>query len=337
MSTDTVQRSDPSLFARLVGRQRPGWITLVIGILLVLLPIGAAQLDGALGDLFSQSEWRFLFLPSVVILYILIVAPILRGRENDVIEAFRSLVLLDEESFHRVVDEASRINPIGEGIAFGAGTVLGLWIGRIATADSEGFWLNLYIPVFLGLMFGLLGWTIYIAVAGTRLTAALHRQPLRIDIFDPDAFKPVGRQSLVGALAFVGGILLGMIFGLGPTNILEWQNWVLIAILALVPVLVFFLTMRDTHRVLAAQKDKELSIVQRNIRDAGRTMMERIEAGEEVGALSAKLSALIAYEDRLQAARTWPYDTAMLRTLVVSVLVPGGAALVRAAAVLMGD
>ena len=39
------------------------------------------------------------------------------------------------------------------------------------------------------------------------------------------------------------------------------------------------------------------------------------------------ISALIAYEERLQAARTWPYNTAMLRTLFFSIIVPAGLAL----------
>ena len=41
------------------------------------------------------------------------------------------------------------------------------------------------------------------------------------------------------------------------------------------------------------------------------------------------LLALAALESRLQAARTWPYNTPMLRTLFVSVLAPGALLLAR--------
>ena len=45
------------------------------------------------------------------------------------------------------------------------------------------------------------------------------------------------------------------------------------------------------------------------------------------GTLGAEINALVAYETRLQAASTWPYDTAMLRTLFFSVIFPAVAAL----------
>jgi hypothetical protein len=51
--------------------------------------------------------------------------------------------------------------------------------------------------------------------------------------------------------------------------------------------------------------------------------MERLARQEEAGQLAHVANALLAYEQRLADARTWPYNTAMLRTLFLSVLVPG--------------
>jgi len=299
-----------------------------ISLLLILTPIGAAYLDGVLDDFLSQGYWRLLLLPPAVITYILVVSPILARMETGVIEAFRSLVLMDDDSLNRLVNEASRINPIGEVIAFGVGAAFGLWVGRTWLPDDNVFWLQLYLPLSASLMFGLLGWTIYAVVAGTRLTAELHRQPLRVDIFDIKPFEPIGRQSLIVALVFVGGTALSTIFGgLGQGSIFAWQDWLIYVLLALVTVLVFFLSMRDTHRVLAAEKKRELEAVQRNILLACRTLMKRFAANENAGTLAAEINALVAYEERLQATRTWPYDTAMLRTLFFSVILPGGLAL----------
>jgi hypothetical protein len=106
-------------------------------------------------------------------------------------------------------------------------------------------------------------------------------------------------------------------------------------LLMLVPVVVFFLNMRPTHRVLAAEKKRELAVVQRNILLACRALMARIDAQEGTGTLGAEINALVVYEERLRAASTWPYDTAMLRTLFFSVIVPGIAALVRVIAEIM--
>ena len=84
--------------------------------------------------------------------------------------------------------------------------------------------------------------------------------------------------------------------------------------------------MRDTHRVLSEEKRRQLEVVRGRIVAASRNLMSLIEAGKSGGTLGGEISALVAYEERLQAARTWPYDTAMLRTLFVSGAVPGGAA-----------
>jgi hypothetical protein len=160
------------------------------------------------------------------------------------------------------------------------------------------------------------------------LIAALHRQLLRIDLFDIKPFEPIGRQSLIIALVFVGGLLLSVLFGLGRRDFLAWPNWLVYIFLALVPIIVFFLNMRGTHRVLAAEKKRNLDAVERTILQACRTLLARIDAGQETGTLGDEINALVAYEQRLQAARTWPYNTAMLRTLFFSVIIPGGAALV---------
>lgn len=329
MSADTNGRMDRSLFARLISRRRPLFVTVGIGLALAVFPFIAAYLDGVLDDLFSEGHWRPLLLAPVVITYILVVSPILAGMEAGVIQALRPLVLIDDEHFDRLVADASRLSPIGEGISFGLGAVLGLWSGLIAASTVSSFWIGLYLPLAGSLMFGLLVWTIYAVIASTRLTAELHRQPLRVDIFDITPFEPIGRQSLVAALVFVGGILLGMVFSLERDSILLWQNWVVLGLLAIVPILAFFLNMRDTHRVLAAEKKQELDTVQRRILTSCRALTAHMDASKDTSMVAAQISALVAYEKRIQAARTWPYNTAMIRTLTFSVILPGAAALAR--------
>lgn len=329
MSTEIGQMPERSLFDKLIGRVQSPWITLGIALLLILVPLGAATLDGILGELFREGVWRGLFLAPAVIIYILAVSPIMTRAEAGVLSALRPVVQVDDERWDQLLDEATSVSPIGEGIACGAGAVFGVWLGRMWVMDADGFWLKLYLPLSAALMFGLLAWTIYVLVASTRLTTTLFRQPLRIDIFDTEPFEPVGRQSLVAALVFVGGIVLGMLFGLGADAIFAWQNWILIGFLAMVPVLVFFLSMRDTHRVLAAEKERELERVQKEILDSCRVLVEPTDEHQDTGSLADRINVLTTYEERVQAARTWPYDTAMLRTLFFSVIIPGAAALAR--------
>ena len=50
--------------------------------------------------------------------------------------------------------------------------------------------------------------------------------------------------------------------------------------------------------------------------------MEHLANGQDAAQPAQLTDALLAYEDRLKEARTWRYNTAMLRTLFISVLVP---------------
>jgi hypothetical protein len=330
MSTDVEAQRTQSLPGRLLSRSRSPWITAGIGLVLILIPLGAAQLSGVLVELIRSGHVRQILLPSAIILYILSVSPIMDRMQDGVIRAFRPLVRVDDEAFVRLVAEASRISPIGEAAAFGTGAVFGLWLGVSAFAEEGLLLLRLCLYALFSLMVGMLVWTIYGAIAGTRLTTELQRQPLQIDIFDIEPFEPIGRLSLAMALVILGGVVLAMVLGLAPDTLYDWRNWVMYVILALVSVLLFFLSMRDTHRVLAAAKKRELDAVQGQILRSCRALLERLDAGEEAGSLSAEINALVAYEKRVEATGTWPYNVAMLRTLFVSVIIPAGAAGMRA-------
>jgi hypothetical protein len=327
VATESTEKAQGSLLARLVTGETCPWCRLVAALLLLVAPMVLAGLDGVWGDFFNQGYWRIAFLPAGIVVYILVVSRILGRGDIRVIEAFRPLVLLDQNAFDALVNEASRLGARWETLAFAVGGAFGLLLGRSWLPDRELVFLGVYLTVAAGLMFGLLGWVIYASVASTRLSAQLHRQPLAFDIFDIRPFEPIGRQSLGVALVFVGGIALSTVLGGGWGSLYAWQNWVVYPLLTAVPFLVFFLNMRDTHRLLAAEKKKELEVVQKKIVSASRTLMERMDAGESTGTLGTEINALVAYESRVQAARTWPYNTSMLRTLFVSVVVPGGAAL----------
>ena len=71
--------------------------------------------------------------------------------------------------------------------------------------------------------------------------------------------------------------------------------------------------------VLKNAKAQEQWEIQRNIIDTFRALKNE---DKDVGALTTELNLWLQYEERLKSARTWPYNTAMLRTLFMSVLFP---------------
>lgn len=311
-----------SLFDRIISRPRPLWANILISLLLILAPIGAVALDGLWEVIMQQGQWRPLMTAPVVILYILAVSRWLAASDATMLSAFRPVVQIDDEAFERMVRSASHISLAGEIIAISVGMLSGLAISLPWLRGLNTFWLRVYVPLSQVLMNGLLAWIIYGAVVSTRLMTTLHRQPLKVDILDIKPFEPVGRYSLTLSLVFVGGVALGFVFGMDFTHIFSWQAWAFYLPLLTLPFIIFFLNMRGTHRLLAAEKRRVLKVVAEKLRTANAAVQARLERDESLGDLAGEYAALVAYEARLRTASTWPYNTSMLRTLFFTILVP---------------
>jgi len=91
-------------------------------------------------------------------------------------------------------------------------------------------------------------------------------------------------------------------------------------------VLVFFLNMMSTHRVMVEAKKRELSMVRDKLVAASQALKQRAakDQAEGMQALSDSFSILAweAYERRVQAVPEWPYTESIIRTLVASLLLP---------------
>jgi hypothetical protein len=286
--------------------------------------LGAAALDGALGQFFSDKQWRALAVAPMVILYIILVAPFMSRADRQAMAALRRLLPVSAEEFDRLSNRGAYVRPSGEILAAATGAAFGLVMVGLSNLGTAGFsWRLLYLWISTVAQFALLAWTIYVSIAGARMTAALHRLPMQINLFDATAFEAVGRQSLLLALVFAGGITLSLLFQTPRAEDLRLlQFWIVYLPPALAPVAVFFLNMLPTHRILAAAKQRELDETHRSMLQAYRASQQRLAAGQSDADGVAEATLLFAYEQRLRDARTWPYNTTMLRTIFLSGLVP---------------
>jgi hypothetical protein len=309
-----------SLFERTVARPRPLWATLVL-ILIVYLPTLAAAYALGLTDLAAEPQARSLLAAPTVIAYVLLLGPIMAPLESAVVSSLRPILLVEDGELARIVQRAETISLWKELVAIAVGLGFGILIVGAPPRGESWPW---YIVVATGYaMLGLLGWAGYMSIAGTRVVTTLLRLPLRVDPLDRKPFGAIGRQSLAMALAFVGGIIIGLFLGnYGAAALLNPRFWLLFLPLSLLPVLVFYLNMRPTHRLLSAARQVTLDQVQQQLRRSFPSLLESMQKGAPTGNLSWEVNALVAYEKELQEASTWPYNPAILRTLVVSVLVP---------------
>lgn len=311
-----------SFFNRFLIHPRPIWVTVISSLTLLLLPFLAAYLDGVTAEFIGQGTWRVFLLAPTIILYIWLISPRMAQAEEAVIIAMRSIVSLDDEAYDSWIAQASQINSFHEWIAFGIGVILGILSTLSSGYEQVSPWLVSYWFLTTGLMYGLLAWAIFVAVAGTRFISVLHNQAMEIDILNPTPFEAIGRQSLLLALVFIGGITISLIFTYQEANFTSIDFWIVYLVLVLFTMLIFFLSMRPTHQRFAGEKNRELSSIQNHVNRACRELAQCLDQNKKSGELSSQINALVAYEQRLLAARTWPINTSMLRTLLFSVFIP---------------
>ncbi len=316
--------SSSSLFDHWISRPKRPWIGVIVAILLLVAPFLVAWVEGHMPWLIATGRWRSMLVSPTIIIYVLAVSPRQAALEAQVFDSLLPLLVDEHAGLSRLAKQAGGMSVAREVAAFCVGAALAV------TMSSQGLrneftWLELVLVVEQALMYGLLGVVIYGSLASTRVTSALLGLDLKIDPLDVSPFVAIGRQSLWMALIFVGGITLSLLFiGMQPGYLLLWEFWVVYGPLIVVPVIVFFLNMAPTHRRLQAARDAELKRVGALIRQECSAMVRQLEGGEEPSGAEQRITALTAYEARLQQARTLPYNTAMLRTVFVSVLIPGG-------------
>ena len=171
-------------------------------------------------------------------------------------------------------------------------------------------------------LWGVSGWAVFIAFATTRLTNALLRQPVRVEIFDLNPFQPIGRQSLLLCLVLIGGMLLGLLTSNFAREELRLEYLIVNLAIVALSAAIFLVNTHNVHRLLAATKRQRLESVERHLARACSRLEELISQNLDTHAVATELNALATSKRELKTIRTWPYNTEMLRTILISVVTP---------------
>lgn len=321
-----------SLFDRWIARPRrrwPGWL-ICLGMLLLPIVLSAAEIG--LSAAVQQTGFRGLLIAPVVMTYIFMVSPFLTRTADQALAGLRPLVDLDEPGYQALIGSPSRVRPNREHWVILCGALLGALQVLASNGGWPDSWQGWYWMLTTAGLYSLLGWAIFESIIGTRQIAAIHRAIRGVDPLDSQPFEGIGRQSLLVSLVFIGGISISLLLVADqPETLHRPEFWVVYASLAAIPVAIFFLNMRPTHRLLSRAKRDELQRVSRQVNSSARRLASLLEQGQPAGELPGEITVLMAYERRLESARTWPYDTSMLRTLGLSVLVPLATVAIRSA------
>ncbi len=315
---------EPSHFARILQhvRQMPLRRQALLALVPLSLPYGLAYLEGIHTSLPNEGTWRIAYFPTVMVLYILAVAPWIWRAEQAVIEGLQPLMCGDLSRSDLPAHKTRWRSSLGDWGALGTGLLGGALLINSQALPDPHYWATRYWIATLVIMYGALAWLIYAAMGSARLTALLHRSVHHQDPFDLTPFEPVGRQGLILAMIFVGAITLSLLFIYTRSMFTDWRGIAVYSILVLVTVSIFFTVMWPAHRVLLRVKQQKVAGVQRLI---GQTFgrLETLAAdGGNTQPVATEMQAWLTLEQRLKQTRTWPHDTEMLRTLFLSVLTP---------------
>jgi hypothetical protein len=319
----TVDSQPSPLIEAIVKHLKLPWyvVTIIFAIFLLLMLVLVAYLDGDLTSEFEWNYWRIGIQRPVLIIYILTIYPVISTMGNNVIKSLQPLLIQDNESVKQFISGHSIPSRRGELISLAIGGVLIL----LLTQPWRGYlqWLEIYLVVIEMALFGLLASLIYSGLHNARYVAKLN-QNINLDIFDIDALAPVARWSLAVSLAFVGGIVISIIFQTAE-NLMQWPIIVIYVILVGATIAIFFISMSSTHNAISRVKKSELAFVTEKLTEVSRDLKQKANksADENTRELYYAIAAWGLYERRIREVKEWPLNAGIISRLVLSAVSPG--------------
>jgi hypothetical protein len=300
------------------------WTTAIVAAVLLLFLIVSVILDGMTGDLRRLPFWQQNLSGPVLTTYMLVVYPFMWRLQGQAIQALKPLLPLKEDAFNRLVTDVSKPNRPWECAAMLIGVAFAVGLGGPWNLEwSRYFWLNLYLIVTTLLFYCLLAWLIYDTFAGIRRLARLSRHGLQLDIFDTGTLTSIAVWSLGISLVFVGGISLSLVFQTRD-GLLRWEAITTYAILICVTVLIFLLSMWSAHGIMVEAKKRELVLARKHLAAASQELRARMSQGQMEGMqeIYSTITSWATYQGLVRETTTWPFNAAIIRRLMVSILVP---------------
>ncbi len=316
IQTDTL----PEL---LVKKTRLPWsaVTGILAFLLLMILVLAALADGMPIKQLGWSFWRVGLQGPTILIYILCIYPILNRVGNKAFESILPLLAMDKNELKQLISEYSSPRRSREllSLLLGAGFIV--LLSQPWNTDFQFF--EGYAYAIEILMFSLIALLIYYALHNTRYLTRIN-QNLKLDIFDIEALTPIARWSLSMSLAFIGGILISIVFQ-NIDSLIQWQIIMIYAILVGTTVVVFFMSMWSTHTTIVKIKKSELTIVRQKLTAACRKLKQNTSGNQEENnaTLHYEVAAWGLYERQIREVKEWPLDAGIMGRLVLSIVSPG--------------
>ena len=183
------------LINRFIATFRRPWLRAGLSLLLVLIAFSIVFLSDLAGNDMPLGRWRSLFISPAVIAYVMMISPALARTDEGVIAALRPLIRISDAEFNRLTDKATYTRPAHELAAGTVGLGFGIAMALPALAGFTPPWTGAFWLVTISMMYALLAWMVYAAIAAARMTSGLYRQPMRVSVLDTAPFEVVGARA----------------------------------------------------------------------------------------------------------------------------------------------
>lgn len=292
----------------------------IVAVILILPLFLIALTDDVSQRLLNWDYWRLCLPAPAIIIYILAIYPYLTKLGNNAVESARPLLNSNDNVGETLISYYSVPSRRGEWVSISVGVVFILLLSQ--PWRMEFTWFDIYLEITSLLMFGLLALLIYYGIRNTRFLTKLHRN-LKLDIFNIQALVPIARWSLSETFAFIGGIIISIVFQT-INNLMRWQTISIYGILIGATVFIFFMSIWSTHRTIVRVKNNELTFVAKKLREASRKLKQQAtdETREISGNLYYEVAAWGLYEKHIRDVGEWPFNAGIIARLVFSIISP---------------
>jgi hypothetical protein len=274
----------------------------------------------------SELSLRFA-LPSLTV-YMLLIMRVLKRRAVSAVVKLRPYVQISDEDYEEHVRRMVRPSRRGEAVTLiisilivvGLFVLLGMPVPTLGPLPSSP-----PVAIFIMVAYILFGWLgllfVYTGIKHSLGLGELARQPLTVNIFDPDNLLPFGNLSFVHSLALVGLVLILIILMGRPTTL---TSLVPLGLATPASVLALIVPIWGVHRQIDYARERAHVRICNELNDVHTALYaEKGTAQEDIGAMADRTSALVNLRKMIQEAPNWPFrDTTAIARAITAAMSP---------------
>jgi hypothetical protein len=320
-----IRTRNYTLLELLVNKTHLRWY-IAVGISALLLLLGLVITAIAIDTPFNRLGWNFWrtgIQGPAIIIYILAIYPPMTKIGEKAIESILPWVDMNREELDKFDLKYRVPNRLGEWISLCVGVIFILILSQPWEGNFEFNTLFLFITELI--MFGLLGLLIYYGFRNARYITLINKN-LKLDLFNLNALAPIARWSLSISLAFIGGIVISIVFQT-IDNLIQWQIILIYIILIVSTVVMFFTSLWSTHMTIVNVKRHELNLVEDKLARACRRLAQNAHENNSMdnsnSSLHNEVAAWALYERRIRETKEWPYNAGIIGQLIISIVSSG--------------